>query len=125
MATKRASDFPVDCDVDYLEVLVYMGRQAGLDVVGVAGAEPFTEVQNELKRRHDAGLHGGMQFTYRNPERSTNPSRVLPNARSLVVGALRTAAPRLAEVGPGRLRIAAYARHDYYASLNPETLDYI
>tara|TARA_B100000586_G_scaffold212878_1_gene159901 strand:+ start:1082 stop:2035 length:954 start_codon:yes stop_codon:yes gene_type:complete len=58
-----------------------------------------------------------MQFTYRNPERSTTPTRILSSARSLVVGALRTAAPRLSEVTTGRLRIAAYARHDYYATL--------
>ena len=29
-----------------------------------------------------------MQFTYRDPERSTDPGRILPGARSLVVGAL-------------------------------------
>ncbi len=37
--------------------------------------------------RRDRGLHGGMQFTYRNPDRSTDPGRILPGARSLVVGA--------------------------------------
>ena len=63
------------------------------------------------------GVHGGMQFTFRNPAGSTDPGRILEGARSLVVGALRTPAPRLAEVGAGRLRIAAYARHDHYATL--------
>ena len=117
MDTQASTESPVDCTVDYLELLVEVGRQAGLDAVGVAGAEPFTGVRSELERRRNAGLHGGMQFTYRNPERSTTPARILPGARSLVVGALRTAAPRLSEVTPGRLRIAAYARHDYYATL--------
>ena len=117
MDTQASTESPVDCTVDYLELLVEVGRQAGLDAVGVAGAEPFTGVRSELERRRNAGLHGGMQFTYRNPERSTTPARILPGARSLVVGALRTAAPRLSEVAPGRLRIAAYARHDYYATL--------
>jgi epoxyqueuosine reductase len=115
--TQASTESPVDCTVDYLELLVEVGRQAGLDAVGVAGAEPFTGVRSELERRRNAGMHGGMQFTYRNPERSTTPARILPGARSLVVGALRTAAPRLSEVTPGRLRIAAYARHDYYATL--------
>jgi len=115
--TQASTESPVDCTVDYLELLVEVGRQAGLDAVGAAGAEPFTGVRSELERRRKAGLHGGMQFTYRNPERSTTPARILPGARSLVVGALRTAAPRLTEAAPGRLRIAAYARHDYYATL--------
>ncbi|MEC8971005.1 MAG: tRNA epoxyqueuosine(34) reductase QueG [Actinomycetota bacterium] len=117
METQASTKSPVDCTVDYLELLVEVGREAGLDAVGVAGAEPFTGVRSELERRRNAGLHGGMQFTYRNPERSTTPTRILSSARSLVVGTLRTAAPRLSEVTTGRLRIAAYARHDYYATL--------
>ena len=93
MDIQASTESPVDCTADYLELLVEVGRQAGLDAVGVAGAEPFTGVRSELERRRKAGLHGGMQFTYRNPERSTTPARILPGARSLVVGALRTAAP--------------------------------
>ena len=97
--------------------LVDLGRSAGLDAVGMADASPFPEVRAELERRRAIGLSGGMQFTYRNPERSTDPSRILKGARSLVVAARRTPAPRLADVGAGRLRIAAYARHDHYADL--------
>ncbi len=94
-----------------------VGTAAGLDAVGVAGAHPFDDVRVEIERRRDEGLHGGMQFTFRNPARSTDPSRILAGARSLVVGARRTPAARLAEVGAGRMRIAAYARHDHYADL--------
>ncbi|MCH2623304.1 MAG: hypothetical protein MKZ66_08675, partial [Acidimicrobiales bacterium] len=63
MDTQASTESPVDCTVDYLELLVEVGRQAGLDAVGVAGAEPFTGVRSELERRRNAGLHGGMQFT--------------------------------------------------------------
>ncbi|MBT6373008.1 MAG: tRNA epoxyqueuosine(34) reductase QueG [Acidimicrobiaceae bacterium] len=94
-----------------------MGSSAGLDAIGVAGAHPFDDVRLEIERRRDEGLHGGMQFTFRNPARSTDPTRILAGARSLVVGARRTPAARLAEVGAGRMRIAAYARHDHYADL--------
>jgi epoxyqueuosine reductase len=55
----------------------------------VAPAEPFLDTRRHLEQRKAAGLHGGMQFTYRNPARSTDPSRSLPNARALVVGARR------------------------------------
>ncbi len=72
-----------------------------------------------LRERKQAGLHGGMQFTYRNPDRSTDPSRRVPGAVSLVVGALEFDAgscdpPR--DGGPFA-RVAAYARSDHYASL--------
>ena len=71
-----------------VEVILDIGRRAGLAAVGVCRAEPFTEVADTLRERREDGLHGGMQFTYRNPERSTDPSRILPGAASLVVGAL-------------------------------------
>ncbi|MEC9424348.1 MAG: tRNA epoxyqueuosine(34) reductase QueG [Actinomycetota bacterium] len=99
------------------EELADLGGRAGLDAIGVAGAEPFDDVRAEIERRRDLGLHGDMQFTFRNPARSTDPRRIVPDARSLVVGALRTPAARLAEVAKGRMRIAAYARHDHYAAL--------
>jgi epoxyqueuosine reductase len=43
--------------------------------------------RRELFRRRDAGLHDGMQFTYRNPERSTDPARAVVGARSVYVAA--------------------------------------
>ncbi|MBI03526.1 MAG: tRNA epoxyqueuosine(34) reductase QueG [Acidimicrobiaceae bacterium] len=97
--------------------LISLGLSVGLDAVGMADARPFPEVRAELERRRAAGLSGGMQFTYRNPERSTDPGHILDGARSLVVAARRTPAPRLADVSAGRMRIAAYARHDHYADL--------
>ena len=65
-----------------------VGLTAGLDAVGVTTAAPLAEARVALEERRAAGLHGGMQFTYRNPARSTEPQRALPGARSLVVGAL-------------------------------------
>ena len=40
-----------------------------------------------LEERKAAGLSADMQFTYRNPVRSTDPSRLSPGAAALVVGA--------------------------------------
>ena len=92
-------------------------RTAGL-VVGVAAAAPFLETRAELLRRRAAGLHAGMAFTYRDPERATDPSRTVAGARSLVVGALgylRAGAQRPASTAPGR--VARYAWTDHYADL--------
>ena len=93
------------------------GGTRGLDALGFARAEPFTSTRDDLVDRKATGLHGGMQFTYRDPDRSTDPTRILDGARTLVVGArsYRRATP------PGRDgltgRVAAYAWRDHYADL--------
>lgn len=101
-----------------VEQLRAVGLSAGLDAIGVASAEPFVEVRSTLTARKAQGLHGGMEFTYRNPDRSTDPSRSLRNARSVVVGARsylarEPAAPQRKPVG----RVARYAWDDHYAAL--------
>jgi epoxyqueuosine reductase len=102
---------------------------AGLDAVGVTGAEPFEGTRRDLYERRAAGLHGGMAFTYRNPDRSTDPDRTVAGARSLVVGAYRylrrppdppPGGPVTAPTPPGATapaRVARYAWEDFYAQL--------
>jgi len=94
------------------------GLAAGLDVVGVAGAEPFVDTRAVLEERRSAGLHGTMAFTYRNPTRSTDPDAALPGARALVVGARDYRGADPPDPGAGRHgRVARYARADHYAAL--------
>jgi epoxyqueuosine reductase len=110
--------------------LVDLGRRSGLAAVGVAQVEVFSDTRQVLIQRKRRGLAAGMQFTYRNPERSTDPARILTGARALVVGALAYGdGPRPVEAstppgvsggsGPPRPqgRVARYARHDHYARL--------
>ena len=99
--------------------LAAIGRAAGLCAVGVCGAEPFSEAAAVLHERKQAGLHGGMQFTYRNPDRSTDPGRLVPGATALIVGALEfeaDAGDPPSDAGP-YARVAAYARSDHYTAL--------
>jgi epoxyqueuosine reductase len=96
-----------------------VGRDAGLDAIGIAEARPFDRARRVLAERKAAGLHGGMAFTYRNPARATDPARSLPGARALVVGArsyhrARPAPP--ADGGPWAA-VAAYSWRDHYAPL--------
>jgi epoxyqueuosine reductase len=100
------------------------GTAAGLDAVGVAAAGPFLDTRRDLEQRKAAGLHGGMQFTYRNPARSTDPSRALADAQALVVGARRydRQAPPLKATN--RARIARYSWRDHYAPLR-QALDVV
>jgi epoxyqueuosine reductase len=96
-----------------------IGLEAGLDAVGVAPASPFFGTRRHLEERKAEGLHGEMQFTYRNPGRSTDPSRILPGARALVVGARRylRSPPVTRSAGRPSGRVARYAWSDHYASL--------
>jgi epoxyqueuosine reductase len=105
-------------DVALADRLRAVGRDAGLDALGFAAVEPFTRTRDDLVERKAAGLHGGMQFTYRDPERSTDPGRILEGARSLVVGAwsYRRQAPDHQGDRP-TARVAAYAWRDHYADL--------
>ncbi len=95
-----------------------LGIDAGLCAVGACDAAPFVEVRAELERRRDAGLHAGMQFTFRNPARSTDPDRALPGVASLVVGAYdyQRVAPEM-PVDVPVARVAAYSWEDHYAVL--------
>jgi epoxyqueuosine reductase len=102
-----------------VEALVQVGLGAGLDRVGVASAEPFLDAREQLLERAARGLSATMQFTYRNPGRSTDPGRALPGARSLVVGARSYAhVPAPAPAEPAVVgRVARYAAEDHYAAL--------
>ena len=107
---------PVGPTVDQLRAV---GLAAGLVAVGVTGVEPFVQARHALDERKAAGLHAGMSFTYRNPARSTEPARLLRDARSLVVGALPYAGGELGEAPAGRPQgqVARYATDDHYAAL--------
>jgi epoxyqueuosine reductase len=101
-----------------VEALRAVGRAAGLDALGVTGAEPFEDTRRHLESRRSEGLAGGMQFTYRDPRRSTTPERALPGARSLVVGARHYRRPDVPRPPGGTSgRVARYARQDHYGVL--------
>lgn len=103
------------------EALHRRGTDAGLHAVGIAPADPFIEARAILEARKSQGLHGGMHFTYGDPCRSTDPSRTLPGAAALVVGArsyLRADPDSAAGTGAGpHGRVARYSWRDHYVEL--------
>ncbi|MDH3705910.1 MAG: tRNA epoxyqueuosine(34) reductase QueG [Acidimicrobiia bacterium] len=101
----------------YTDALLELGRQAGLAAVGVCRAEPFVETRVELERRKRLGLHGDMSFTYRRPEVAADPTRSLPDARSLVVGALRYVIDDSVCPAEGHGYVARYVHHGLYDEL--------
>lgn len=99
----------IDCDA--------LAERCGLDRLGVTAVEVFDRTRRDLDERKEAGLQADMQFTYRNPARSTEPDRILEGARTMVVAAKayahRVEPPPAGAVG----RVARYAGGDHYSSL--------
>jgi epoxyqueuosine reductase len=114
---------------DLTEAVLKLAIDVGCAAVGLAPAGVFEDTRAVLHERRGRGLHGGMQFTYRNPERSTDPGRIVAGARSLVVAAWDyhrrddgsdAGGGSVAEGLSARRpvgRVAEYARHDHYADL--------
>jgi epoxyqueuosine reductase len=102
----------------YLDTLTGIASAAGLDRIGVAPAAPMLRTRAEMARREAAGLVNGMKFTYLKPERSTDPSALVPDARTVIVGARSyDIAPTDTAVDGFRARVGRYAWVDHYAEL--------
>jgi len=100
--------------VPTLDRLREVAAGAGLDHLGCTSADPLDDTRRVLEERRDQGLNGSMQFTYKNPGRSTDPHATLPVARSILVGALsyhRHAPQPPTERGP-LARVARYVWAD-------------
>ncbi|MEL6981899.1 MAG: tRNA epoxyqueuosine(34) reductase QueG [Actinomycetota bacterium] len=121
--TQRSTPQPTPAD------LLDRGRAAGLAAVGITSAAIQQPAREILHLRRRAGRAGTMQFTYRNPDRSTDPTSVLPSARSIIVGAWAYGQWRAPDTpadpggsaeqsaGSGSGRVARYAWHDHYGDL--------
>jgi epoxyqueuosine reductase len=101
---------------DYLAELQAQGAALGLDRMGVAPADVLVRAREALLERRRAGLHDTMQFTYRNPERSTDPGAAVAGARSVLVAA-RSYAMEPPPRPAGAARVARYAWADHYEPL--------
>ncbi|MEY2779725.1 MAG: tRNA epoxyqueuosine(34) reductase QueG, partial [Actinomycetota bacterium] len=101
----------------YAEQLCEIGLSHGIDRMGVAPASIMLRARTILHERKSLGLHDTMQFTYRNPDRSTDPSASVSGANSIIVGALSYSvdAPDTPEVLSAR--VARYAWSNYYEEL--------
>ena len=94
-----------------------LGRDAGLDLLRVAPADPFVETERVYLERHEAGLLGEMRWI--TPERIRQgcaPQELLPGARSILIGAVSYLAQQEPERGGDGLRgkVARYALGDDY-----------
>jgi epoxyqueuosine reductase len=99
--------------------LVELAAAHGIEHLGVAPADVLSRARDALHARKAAGLHAGMGFTYRNPDRSTDPRRAVPGARSVIVAArpYRLAHEPERPADGVYASVARYAWADHYAEL--------
>ena len=109
---------------DYTAELLRLVRTAGADRVGVTTAEPLTRARAAIEARIASGMADDMQFTFRNPERSTTPTMAVPGARSIIVAARSYFVNDRAVSNGGVANdsaiagtVARYAWRDHYAPL--------
>ncbi|HSB86786.1 MAG TPA: tRNA epoxyqueuosine(34) reductase QueG [Ilumatobacteraceae bacterium] len=113
----RPTPSPPSADSDYLHELVDIAGRHGVDPVGVCNADILERARAELVRRKIAGLTDGLQFTFKNPIRSTDPQRAVAGAQAVFVGARSYFLDEpVAPPGPHG-RVARYAWVDHYAPL--------
>ena len=82
------TNISIRCSPKFSDKIREIGLNNGADVLGITSAEPFTDIQRIIENRKESGLAGSMQFTYRNPKRSTDVSMSLEGVDSLVVCAV-------------------------------------
>ena len=112
---------------EYVEALLDFARSRGLDRVGVTDAGVLSRSRVALVDRRERGLSDTMGFTFRDPERSTDPTRAVDGAQAVLVGALSYADTVTSDVRDGSgvmARVARYARHDFYTPLRQALQDW-
>lgn len=97
-----------------------MLAEHGIEHVGVTTADVLHDARAAIESRIVSGLHDGMAFTFRNPERSTTPERAVEGARSIIVAArsyLPADDPPRPEDSSVPARVGRYSWVDHYAPL--------
>jgi len=89
--------------------------------IGVTDLAPFPDEADRIRDRVSRGLHGGLSFTYANPDIATNPEKSFPWASSIVV----VAVPYLTDGdgATGTRTVARFADGDRYEGLRAVLAD--
>ena len=101
-----------------VDELTQLTAPFGVTHTGVASATVLERARSAIHERIDAGFADEMQFTFKNPERSTDPSLAVRDAKAIFVAARPYLLddPRQPADQPAG-RIARYAWIDHYAPL--------
>ncbi len=94
-----------------------LAHVTGLDSIGFASTEVLEPARTVLHSRKARGLSATMNFTYRNPDRSTDPTRAMPTAKTLIAGAVGYGGEVVHDPVELSGRVARYSWRDHYANL--------
>src|SRR6266850_5665794 len=86
----------------------------GFEKVGIVPAEPLDTARNQLVEWLARGYHGTMAWMSRDPELRTDPRKLLPNARSVVVVAKNYYTPSTHMNDSATGKVSRYAWGDDY-----------
>lgn len=87
-------------------------RDLGFHKVGIARAETLSSEQERFSEWLRRGYHGEMSWMTRDPEQRTDPRKLFPAARSVIVVALNYQTPHQHSDKPGK--VSRYAWGDDY-----------
>ncbi len=88
-------------------------RQHGFDFVGIARAEPLDPERQHLEEWLSKGYHGEMSYMERHFDLRTDPTRLVPGAKSVVSLLYNYYNPQ-EQTDPGAPRISMYAYGEDY-----------
>ena len=89
-------------------------RELGFHEVGIARAEALSSQQTRFSEWLGRGFHGEMKWMARDPEQRTNPQKLFPGARSVVVVALNYFTPAQHSNDSATGKVSRYAWGDDY-----------
>ncbi len=115
--TKPVSSTALSARQLLTERVLDAGRRGGLDAIGITTAEILEPARSVLHLRKASGASADMAFTYRNPDRSTDPTRSMPRAETVVAGALHYRSAPIEPPAALSGRVAHYAWTDHYGRL--------
>lgn len=94
----------------------------GFQKVGIVAASALSAESGRLHEWLARGFHGEMNWLSRDPEQRTDPRRIFPEARSVVVVALNYYTPHQHSHSPAHGKVSRYAWGDDYHDVVGEKL---
>lgn len=91
-------------------------RENGLQLLGIADAQPDETASARYKAWLQAGRHGDMEWLERHADGKYDPAKILPGCRSVLITGLSYYQPGECESGQGRIARYAWGR-DYHKVL--------
>lgn len=99
-----------------------LAREAGFDLCGITTPDVIPEAKRAYERWLSEKYHGELAYMERDPDRRSDPSRLMPSVRSIIMLALNYYQPDSDIVPEGHGRVSKYARgKDYHKVIEKKT----